>query len=136
MKNTYYISTLDEYNDQLRRSKFIMCPSGLGWDTYRLWEALYFGTIPVVERYNRQDGWHRTLENLPIVWVETFEDLNPEFLEREYEKIVTADFSKYNFEKLTIPYWKSFVESLLPDSYSKVEDIISSNIDEEKDDAA
>jgi hypothetical protein len=87
---------------------------GLGWDTYRIWEALYLGVIPVMERYNRRDGWHRTMDGLPIVWVETFEqDLKPWLLESEYERIVTHS-SKYNFEKLTIPYWKAFVESFLP----------------------
>jgi hypothetical protein len=114
LNNTYGIHRLDEYYDEMRRSKFIMCPSGLGWDTYRMWEAFYLGVIPVVERYNRRDGWHRTMDGLPIVWVETFEqDLNPAFLESEYEKIATHS-SEYNFEKLTIPYWKSFVESFLP----------------------
>ncbi|OEU19570.1 hypothetical protein FRACYDRAFT_235628 [Fragilariopsis cylindrus CCMP1102] len=40
-----------EYLKEISNSKFILCPSGLGWDTYRIWEALNLGTIPVIERY-------------------------------------------------------------------------------------
>ena len=35
------------------QSKFVLCPSGLGFDTYRLWETLMLGSIPIVES-NRQ----------------------------------------------------------------------------------
>lgn len=40
-----------EYLKEISNSKFILCPSGLGWDTYRIWEALNLGTIPVIERH-------------------------------------------------------------------------------------
>jgi hypothetical protein len=66
VKNTFG-QEWDDYYDEMRRSKFIMCPSGLGWDTYRVWEAFYLGTIPVVEKYSRTDGWFRTVDDLPIV---------------------------------------------------------------------
>ena len=120
LKNTYKAGGgrgLENYYDQMRRSKAIICPSGMGWDTYRLWEALYLGTIPVVEKYNRQDGWHRTLDDLPIIWVNTFEDLSPKFLEEEYSKIVRRGSESFNFEKLTIQYWQDFVESFLPEDF-------------------
>jgi hypothetical protein len=123
LKNTYkagggaHIDPLENYYDQMRRSKVIMCPSGMGWDTYRLWEALYLGTIPVVEKYNRQDGWHRTLDDLPIIWVNTFEDMSPKFLEKEYRKIVRRGSESFNFEKLTIQFWQDFVESFLPGDF-------------------
>jgi len=115
LNNTYGMSK-DQYYDEMRKSKFIMCPSGLGWDTYRMWEAFYLGIIPVVEKYNRRDGWHKTMDGLPIVWVNTFEEgLNPAFLESEYKRIVAAK-EQYKFEKLTVQYWKAFVESFLPDT--------------------
>ena len=42
----------NQYNDgsdywqNLREAKFILSPSGLGWDCYRTWEALCLGAIP------------------------------------------------------------------------------------------
>ena len=109
-----YGESLENYYMELRRSKFIACPSGLGWDTYRIWEALYLGTIPVIERYHRQDGWHRTLDNLPIVWVESFQDsaFNESYLWKEYKK-VTNHLEFFEIEKLTKCYWKKLVLSYL-----------------------
>jgi hypothetical protein len=109
-----YGASLENYYKELQMSKFLLSPSGLGWDTYRIWEALYLGAIPVVERYGREDGWHRTLDALPVVWVESFQDpgFNPNFLEKEYERIVDC-IETYELEKLTKKYWKSFVESYL-----------------------
>lgn len=34
---------------QAAQSRFVLCPSGLGFDTYRLWETLLLGAIPIVE---------------------------------------------------------------------------------------
>ncbi len=44
-------ANLQKYYKELSRSKFVVCPSGLGWDSYRIWEALMMGAIPVIERY-------------------------------------------------------------------------------------
>jgi hypothetical protein len=86
---------------EVKKSKFALVPPNV---------------IPVVEKYNITDGWFRTMDDLPIVWVGTFEkELNPAFLEREYERIM-MNFDRYKFEKLTMLYWKSFVESFLPSS--------------------
>jgi hypothetical protein len=45
-----YNNDSDFWHD-LRHSKFILCPSGMGWDTYRAWNALCLGTIPVYWRH-------------------------------------------------------------------------------------
>ena len=39
------------YHNEISRSKFILCPSGIGWDTYRIWESIVLGAIPVIERH-------------------------------------------------------------------------------------
>jgi hypothetical protein len=33
----------------LRRTKFVICPFGVGKDTHRVYEALFFGCIPVIK---------------------------------------------------------------------------------------
>lgn len=43
-------TAVDEpYQFQVARAKFVLCPSGMGWDTYRHWEVLLMGSIPVME---------------------------------------------------------------------------------------
>mmetsp|Transcript_6394 Transcript_6394/g.18838 ORF Transcript_6394/g.18838 Transcript_6394/m.18838 type:complete len:523 (-) Transcript_6394:177-1745(-) len=101
------------YVDELARSKFILCPSGLGWDSYRIWESLSMMTFPVIERFNRPyDGWRRSLDNLPVVWVDHFDDLTPELLEDEYRKLIALGSANYEWQRLTKSYWTGFIESL------------------------
>ena len=42
--------TGDTYHKRLAMARFTVALPGLGYDTFRLWEALTFGTIPIVEK--------------------------------------------------------------------------------------
>lgn len=100
----------DEFRDSLRHAKFVLAPSGLGWDTYRAWEALALGTIPVLERYYRKDGFHRTFDFLPVLWVDHFDNVTPALLTAEYPRIVSRA-REYRFEKLTNWWWVDLINS-------------------------
>ena len=113
LENTYQRGKYGWYLKQLRLHRFILSPSGMGWDCYRIWEALHLNTIPIIERYGRpNDGWRRTLEGLPVVWVDDFREVTPELLEHEYWKIVDkARKGMYLYEKLSITWWVDFIKS-------------------------
>mmetsp|Transcript_25477 Transcript_25477/g.53057 ORF Transcript_25477/g.53057 Transcript_25477/m.53057 type:complete len:698 (+) Transcript_25477:326-2419(+) len=58
LTNTYGEKGVDKhtdartlYHNEISRSKFILCPSGIGWDTYRIWESIVLGAIPVIEKH-------------------------------------------------------------------------------------
>lgn len=130
--NTYDTkSGYGNYLKELRRSKFILAPSGFGWDCYRIWDALYMGTIPIIERYNRPvDGWRRSLEDLPVLWVECFEDVTPELLNEKYLEIASKE---YNYEKLTTTWWIDFIRSFVPeDSEEARQQRINAKTEEEQ----
>ena len=38
-----------EYYTQLKVTKFVICPPGTGKDTHRVYEALFFGAVPVIK---------------------------------------------------------------------------------------
>jgi hypothetical protein len=90
----------DDYLDNIYNHKFVICPEGNGIDTHRTWEALYLGTIPI-ERKNLNNRFY---DNLPICFVNEWEDLTEEFLEREYRRIKS---DKWNIAKITFEYWKN-----------------------------
>jgi len=46
-----YGKKFQEYIDELNTHKFILSPAGIGWDCYRIWEAITMGIIPVIERH-------------------------------------------------------------------------------------
>lgn len=119
IKNTYGYSdrpgenTLALYYHEMKHSKFIMSPKGMGLDCYRNWDAFYAGTIPVIEREQPHDNWaDGTLADLPVVLVDTYNNVTPALLEAEFERIVqNADNFKY--EKLTRQYWINLVKSIV-----------------------
>jgi hypothetical protein len=113
--NTYgLIHSAASWGQAVASSKFVLCPSGLGVDCYRIWEVLLYGSIPVIEHtpgWKIGAGWDKTFEDLPVMWCEDFLDLTPEILEAEYPKLV-AKRSSYNYHKLTQQYWFDLVERM------------------------
>jgi hypothetical protein len=89
------ILSLGEYKERLNSHKFILCPPGNGIDTHRVWESLYLGSIPVVEKniVNQQ------YVGLPIITYNELEELTFEYLKYESSKL------KENFDLLTIDKW-------------------------------
>lgn len=86
-------------------ARFVLCPSGLGFDTYRLWETLLIGSIPIVES---NAGFDRTYSNLPVLVVRNFGDVTPQLLRRAYPCFV-RHAHLYNYRHLTESYWLDLV---------------------------
>ncbi len=111
IKNKYNNSEGNEvYFQQLSTSKYILSPSGLGWDCYRTWEALILGCIPILETYYRRDGLYRTYNDLPVLWVDHYDNVTPSLLESEYPRILSKA-KEYQFEKLTTQWWIDLINS-------------------------
>jgi len=120
IRNTYGKDpkSFENYWNEMKRSKFILSPGGLGIDCYRHWEAIVMGTIPVVETLNRTDAWFETFDDLPVVFVDAYDNLTPEYLEREYERIISKART-YKYEKLTKQWWVDYIKSFVPADAAK-----------------
>jgi hypothetical protein len=53
---------------------------------------------------------YRAYDNLPVLWVDHYDNVTPELLEREYPRILVKA-KEYTFEKLTNQYWIDLVNS-------------------------
>lgn len=99
-----------EYFNYLSQFKFVLSPRGTGIDCHRTWEALYVGnvgnggTIPIV----RSDSIDCLYEDLPILIVNDWNEINEEFLLQKYEEITSKE---YNMEKITLSYWLHKIEN-------------------------
>jgi len=112
VNNTYGYPNIHSFYDEIQRSKFVLCPPGLGWDTYRTWETLYLGSFPIIERFNRTDGFFRTFQGLPVLFVDNMEtDVTPRSLDEAYMRL-TTNTNIYNYRKLTVSWWIQFANSL------------------------
>ena len=83
---------------QIRNHEFVLCPRGNGVDTHRLWETLYMGSIPIVQRHITHRGW----EDLPIAWIDSWEEVTSEWLDFQLERIRSGTWA---IEKLKASYW-------------------------------
>lgn len=83
-------------------SKFVLCPRGNGVDSHRLWETLYMRSIPIVKRHPT----HKGLEDLPILFVNSWEELTEDYLEYKYLEMASR---RWNFEKLKMGWWKQYI---------------------------
>ena len=93
-----------EYIRDIYNHKFVFCPEGNGIDTHRTWECLYMGTIPIMER-NINNQFYT---DLPICFVDIWEDVTEDFLEEEYIRIKSET---WNMEKLNFTHWKDKIQS-------------------------
>lgn len=97
----------DYFYDRISRSKFAICPRGCGLDTYRLWDCIALGCIPIVERYESHSQW----ADLPILFLDSihdYENMTEEFLEQKYAEFMARDFS---YDKLTLHYWLTRIKT-------------------------
>jgi hypothetical protein len=100
-----YALHMEEYMESLTRHKFIFCPEGSGIDTFRIWEALSVGCIPILERSYFS---HYFGQLLPILVVNDFLDVTQELLIKAYEEIMSKD---YELQRLTKKYWLDRIEA-------------------------
>jgi hypothetical protein len=83
---------------EIRNHTFVLCPRGNGVDTHRLWETLYMGSIPIVKR----DIAYSDFEDLPICFINNWNEVNFDFLNQEKQRITSRD---WNMDKLKVSYW-------------------------------
>jgi hypothetical protein len=86
------------YLDCIYNHNFVLCPRGNGIDTHRIWETLYLRSIPIVKKCTAMSYFNE----LPILWINDWNEISLEFLQRNYELIHSKE---YNMEKTTISYY-------------------------------
>lgn len=91
-----------EFFQKLASSKFCICPRGNAYDTFRMWDAMYVGTIPIVVR---EAHFHQHLLDLPILFLDSYHEygqLTKRFIEREYQRMLPE---RFNYAKLCYQHW-------------------------------
>ncbi len=92
------------YLEEIKQFKFIFSPPGNGFDCHRTWEALLMGCIPVV----KSSLLDPLYENLPVIIVEEWNNIDPVFLEQKYRDIQNGS---YDMSKIYADYWINLIKS-------------------------
>jgi len=77
---------------------FCLSPYGAGPDCHRHWEILCLGSIPIIQSL----GSNEMFEDLPVLIIEEWSDINEKLLEDTIEKFKNQ---KFNYDKLLLRYW-------------------------------
>jgi hypothetical protein len=91
--------------------QFVLSPPGNGYDCHRTWEALALGAVPILFKAEKvmssgSSKANELFEGLPVVMVESHEEITEEALDRwarEIEEKKRAGVFK--MEKLLAGYW-------------------------------
>jgi hypothetical protein len=67
----------EEYSKKVSRSKFVICPMGVGIDTFKIYESVYLGATPIVIRNGLDDLY----EKFGVLMVDDWDDVTQELLE-------------------------------------------------------
>ena len=86
-----------------RSFKYIAAPRGNGIDTHRLWETLYRGQWPIIEKHS----WAQFLMDLtlPIKYVDCWRASDLELIIKHSDQ--DMEFDPLQIEELWMPYWKN-----------------------------
>lgn len=89
---------MTQYRDDLEKYKYVLCPPGNGIQTHRLWEAIYYGSIPVV----KDSILYKSFKKLNIIFVDNFKNIKIDELNK-------------NINNQAIPYkqfFKNYYEAI------------------------
>jgi len=78
---------------------FTISPRGRGMDCHRTWEAILLGSVPVIPDL----PINALFDTLPVVVVQDWAEVTPEFLSRKRERILDAEF---DFAPVLLEVWK------------------------------
>jgi hypothetical protein len=86
-----------EYTEKIQKSKFVICPMGVGIDSYKIYESAYLGSIPVVIKNGMEDLY----EKFGALILNNWDELTVERMKNHKEKKVPP-------EMFTMEYWIPF----------------------------
>lgn len=103
---------VEQFLADIASHKFVLCPMGNGLDSYRVYETIYLGGIPVLEK----SRFTEAMENydLPVLTVDSLFNIQPEKLEEYWEFYNEVD---WNYEPLTLSYWRKKIEEAACESH-------------------
>jgi hypothetical protein len=93
------VESFYRYCNDLITYKFSISPRGNGVDTYRMYECLYFGVIPIVQKSHFTSYFTNIL---PILEVDSYDILTEGFLNEQYDIIQNR---QYNMNILNRWFW-------------------------------
>jgi hypothetical protein len=95
------------YRNQLASHKYVLCPSGNGIDTHRVYEALYLGCIPIVQNL----VCYKQLKNMfSMIVVDSF--LSLQEIELNFWYKLNSNVKNY-LNTMKFSFWKDYIKEII-----------------------
>ena len=127
IKHGHYGLEIKDYIKDLKSYTYILCPTGNGLDTYRLWETLIIGNNPVVNSVKE----YLEFRDLPIYFFKDAKNLDIEYLNSKKSIINDLSNNYHNKDFLTTNYWMKNLNKKdeKVEELKKIEIIIDENLE-------
>lgn len=89
-----------QYLMEMKKHKFVLCPSGNGIESARNWETLYMRRVPV---FKDHPYLREMFKDFPCLFVNEFEDVTEELLQANQHLFEQAQ--SMDMGKLDLDYW-------------------------------
>jgi len=107
----------------------VVAPRGNGWDTHRLWEALYLGCVPIVES-GPLDALYNQLGGGAVLIVKDWAKVTEASLQAHYSTLKSrgdflsssspSSYSSVSIPLLHRPHWRSVIEAARTNAIRKL----------------
>lgn len=87
-----------EYFQEIKKSKFVACPFGNGFDCHRNWETFSLGSFPIIKKHKSMEEFY----DMPAWFVNDWSEVTKENIDLKYNELKQKDF---NLDKITFDYW-------------------------------
>uniref|UniRef100_A0A7S1IVY7 Exostosin GT47 domain-containing protein n=1 Tax=Eutreptiella gymnastica TaxID=73025 RepID=A0A7S1IVY7_9EUGL len=96
-----------QYYKELTRTKFIISPPGIGWESSKATESHYMGRVPLIMDLFRNDS----LVGLPFLTIkeEEWPSVTPAWLEAKWDSFMADDRRIFNVDKTWGLWWLTYV---------------------------
>ena len=97
-------ASLWQYYAALTHSKFVLAPHGQGRDSFRTWEALACGAVPVMVRDEHHGVDAPKYAGLPVLWLNSWHEVTTARLEEQW-RVMTSEQASYDMRRMLSPWW-------------------------------
>jgi hypothetical protein len=104
--------SFQDYLKGISKSYFSVCPTGNGYDSYRFWESLSVGAIPLVLSSPFVEALLEHHPEVPFMILQQWEDL-VSFCHSDIQKVYDMYMEMSNLEILTEEYWQKQFDDIL-----------------------
>jgi hypothetical protein len=104
-KNRINREFVKDYFSEIKKSKFVLCPFGGGFDCHRNWEVFSLGSFPIIKKHKSMENFY----DMPAWFVDDWYEVNKDTIENKYNELSK---NKKNTDKIYFDYWYKKINNI------------------------